>query len=107
MIPWNPDSESRINYGTYLGQFGLVMVFVHCLVFNEIVHNISTGKLSIPESAIVKKSHHKSNTAVCRVAGLGRLSAGASMALKPFVKRVITIFATNASFLRAISNFRI
>ena len=64
MIPWDPDSESRINYGAYLGQFGLVMVFVHCLVFNEIVHNISTGKLSIPESAIVKKSHHKSNTAV-------------------------------------------
>ena len=42
-----------------------------------------------------------------RVAGLGRLSAGANMAMKPFVKRVITIFATNASFLRAISNFRI
>ena len=42
-----------------------------------------------------------------RVAGLGRLSAGANMAMKPFVKRVITIFATNASFLRVISNFRI
>ena len=43
----------------------------------------------------------------CRVAGLGRLSAGAKMAMKPFVKRVFTIFATNASFLRVISNFRI
>ena len=42
-----------------------------------------------------------------RVAGLGRLSAGANMAMKPFVKRVIIIFATNASFLRVISNFRI
>ena len=41
------------------------------------------------------------------VAGLGRLSAGAKMAMKPFVKRVFTIFATNASFLRVISNFRI
>ena len=40
-------------------------------------------------------------------AGLGRLSAGAKMAMKPFVKRVFTIFATNASFLRIISNFRI
>ena len=40
-----------------------------------------------------------------RVAGLGRLSAGAKMAMKPFVKRVFTIFATNASFLRVISNF--
>ena len=42
-----------------------------------------------------------------RVAGLGRLSAGAKMARKPFVKRVFTTFATNASFLRVISNFRI
>ena len=42
-----------------------------------------------------------------RVAGLGRLSAGAKMTMKPFVKRVFTIFATNASFLRVISNFRI
>ena len=40
-----------------------------------------------------------------RVAGLGRLSAEAKMAMKPFVKRVFTIFATNASFLRIISNF--
>ena len=42
-----------------------------------------------------------------RVAGLGRLSAGAKMAMKPFVKRVFTIFATNSSFVRVISNFRI
>ena len=42
-----------------------------------------------------------------RVAGLGRLSAGAKMAMKPFVKSVFTIFATNASFLSVISNFRI
>ena len=47
------------------------------------------------------------HTVPTRVAGLGRLSAGAKMAMKPFVKRVFTIFATNASFLRAISNFRI
>ena len=40
-----------------------------------------------------------------RVAGLGRLSVGAKMAMKPFVKRVFTIFATIASFLRVISNF--
>ena len=42
-----------------------------------------------------------------RVAGLGRLSAGANMAMKPFVKRVITIFATNASLLRVIANLQI
>ena len=45
------------------------------------------------------------NSVVSRVAGLGGLSAGAKMALKPFVKRVFTIFATNTSFLRVISNF--
>ena len=42
-----------------------------------------------------------------RVAGLGRLSAGAKMAMRPFVKRVFTIFATNASFLRVIANLQI
>ena len=52
-----------------------------------------------------KKRSYKMNVALIRVAGLGRLSAGANMAMKPFVKRVITIFATNASFLRVISNF--
>ena len=44
---------------------------------------------------------------VIRVAELGSLSSGAKMALEIFVKRVFTIFATNASFLRVISNFRI
>ena len=42
-----------------------------------------------------------------RVAELGSLSSGAKIATKIFVKRVFTIFATNASFLRVISNFRI
>ena len=44
---------------------------------------------------------------VDRVAGLGRLSAGAKMAMKPFVKRVFTIFATNASFMCVIANLQI
>ena len=35
------------------------------------------------------------------------ISAGANMAMKPLAKRAITIFATNALFLRVISNFRI
>ena len=42
-----------------------------------------------------------------RVAGLGRLSAGAKMAMEAFVKRVFTIFATNASFLCIIANLQI
>ena len=46
-------------------------------------------------------------TGAVRVAGLGRLSAGEKMAMKPFVKRVFTIFATNASFLRVIANLQI
>ena len=42
-----------------------------------------------------------------RVAELGSLSSGAKMAMKIFAKRVFTIFATNASFLRVIANLQI
>ena len=42
-----------------------------------------------------------------RVAELGSLSSGAKMAMKIFVKRVIANFATNASFLRVITNLQI
>ena len=42
-----------------------------------------------------------------RVAELGSLLSGAKMAMKIFVKRVFTIFATNASFLRVIANLQI
>ena len=42
-----------------------------------------------------------------RVAELGSLSSGAKMDLKIFVKRVFTIFATIASFLRVIANLQI
>ena len=41
-----------------------------------------------------------------RVAELGSLSSGAKMAMKIFVKRVLTIFASNASFLRVIANLQ-
>ena len=47
--------------------------------------------------------HHQQ----CRVAELGSLSSGAKMAMKTFVKRVFTIFATNASFLSIIANLQI
>ena len=40
------------------------------------------------------------------VAELGSLSSGAKMAMKVFVKRVFTIFASNASFLRVIANLQ-
>ena len=43
---------------------------------------------------------------VYRVAELGSLSSGAKMAMKIFVKRVFTIFASNASFLRVIANLQ-
>ena len=42
-----------------------------------------------------------------RVAELGGLSSGTKMAMKIFVMRVFTIFATNASFLRIIANLHI
>ena len=41
-----------------------------------------------------------------RVAELGSLSSRAKMAMKIFVKRIFTIFASNASFLRAIANLQ-
>ena len=41
-----------------------------------------------------------------RVAELGSLSSGAKRAMKVFVKRVFTIFASNASFLRVIANLQ-
>ena len=41
-----------------------------------------------------------------RPAGLGSLSPGAKMAMQIFVKRVFTIFALNASFLRVIANLQ-
>ena len=41
-----------------------------------------------------------------RVAELGSLSSGAKIAMKIFVKRVFTIFASNVSFLRVIANLQ-
>ena len=45
--------------------------------------------------------------ALTRVAEVGSLSSGAKMVIKTFVKRVFTIFATNASFMRVIANLQI
>ena len=49
--------------------------------------------------------------AVCktriRVAEIGSLSSKAKMAMEIFVKREITIFATNASFLRVTANLQV
>ena len=41
-----------------------------------------------------------------RVAELGSVSSGAKMEMKMFVKRVFTIFASNASFLRVIASLQ-
>ena len=53
-------------------------------------------------SNICERNCHQS-----RVAEVGSLSSGAKMAMKIFVKRVFTIFASNASFLRVISYLQI
>ena len=79
----------------------MIKVFLGFLSYD--IHNVN-------ESCISKETRRLQiydRYSVNRVAGLGRLSVGANMAMKPFVKRVIKIFATNASFLRVISNFRI
>ena len=41
-----------------------------------------------------------------RVAELGSLWSGAKMTMEIFVKRVFTIFASNASFLHVIANLQ-
>ena len=43
---------------------------------------------------------------LARVAELGSLSSGAKLAMKIFVKRELTIFASNAPFLRVIANLQ-
>ena len=49
---------------------------------------------------------NKTRSSEIRVAELGSLLSGAKMAMKIFVKRVFTIFASNASFLRVIANLQ-
>ena len=72
------------------GNFFLSLVFINVLPFFSI----------LLKKLFVKKL-------VCaRVAELGSLSSGAKMAMKIFVKRVFTIFASNASFLRVIANLQ-
>ena len=55
----------------------------------------------------VLEVRYLSSSVRTRVAELGSPSSMAKMAMKIFVKRVFTIFATNASFLCVISNFLI
>ena len=74
-----------------------------CLIFVFNVFELIKTDMKI----ILHIQYHNLKFELSRVAGLGGLSAGTNMAMKPFVKRVIIIFATNASFLRVISNFRI
>ena len=50
--------------------------------------------------------HSSFNADGGRLAELGSLSSGAKMAMKIFVKRVFTIFVSNASFLRVIANLQ-
>ena len=77
------------------------------LLQSATLHNACTGSNEAYIKENIPKIFVRKIIPPNRVAGLGRLSAGAKMAMKPFVKRVFTIFATNASFLRVISNFRI
>ena len=58
----------------------------------------------LPEQRETLRSNIKETRG--RVAELGSLSSGAKMAMKIFVKRVFTIFASNASFLRVIANLQ-
>ena len=71
--------------------------------------NIYSSLWSLPWSLdlSVDNLYHLPTSSSRQVAELGSLSSGAKMAMKTFVKRTFTIFATNASFLRVIANLQI
>ena len=73
--------------------------------------NLGIAKIGLTSISIAKKSSkHRVFLSeflfLIRVAELGNLSSGAKMAMKIFVKRVFTIFVSNASFLRVIANLQ-
>ena len=70
-------------------------------LLNQINHN---NKQIQQLSQIIQQINFRSLPG--RVAELGILSSGAKMAMKIFVKRLFTIFASNASFLRVIANLQ-
>ena len=72
-----------------------VLVIVGLFVFVVVV---VTSEVAAESTNLIENIKHN------RVAELGSLS---SMAMKIFVKRVFTIFATNASLLRVIANLQI
>ena len=73
----------------------------------QILHAKIMNWLTIPRHQHVTSARvPKHVMRVDRVAELGSLSSGAKMAMKIFVKRVFTIFASNASFLRVIANLQ-
>ena len=73
--------------------------------------NLGIAKIGLTSISIAKKSSkHRVFLSeflfLIRVAELGNLSSGAKKAMKIFVKRVFTIFASNASFLHVIANLQ-
>ena len=72
-----------INFDKYCANFNLVFK----------AHTEGEGKTAMAEPG-------------SRVADFGSLSSAANMAMKIFVKRAFTIFASNASFLRVIANLQ-
>ena len=76
------------------------VVVIVCVVVVEgsVVPDVVLTKLVVVDDPLI--------VGAVRVAELGSLSSGAKMAMKIFVKRVFTIFASNASFLRVIANLQ-
>ena len=68
---------------------------------NLVDQKLSTQMVTLTEGAQLLEQYKM--VLFIRVAELGSLSSGAKMAMKIVVKRVFTIFASNASFLRVIA----
>ena len=75
-----------------------------CLAGNQLISHHRGNQDNDDDNGDVDNGEY--NVHKGRVAELGSLSSGAKMAMKIFVKRVFTIFASNASFLRIIANLQ-
>ena len=102
---------------TRLTSTGMVLLSSYSLSLSSVFcnHQLVTHFLNLAwiwiicsSQPIIFGNHNEGGSCLVgpRVAEPGSLSSAAKMAMKIFVKRVFTIFASNASFLRVIANLQ-
>ena len=83
-----------------------IAIFQYEAIFGMVTTNTQKPKLVLEQACSTEKAIFCKEKLIARVVELGSLSSGAKMAMKISVKRVFTIFASNASFLRVIANLQ-